>query len=74
MDNWLTRHFVGVAYGITGAAPSLQDLTGALTYVEEDHKTEAEEARRVSLNENSSVETSILKQRPRTFIYLTIRL
>lgn len=49
--------FVGRAGGITGAAPSLQDLTAALTYVEEDREPGAEEVRFNSRNESSSLET-----------------
>lgn len=47
---------MGRAYSLAGAAPSLQDLTGALTYVEEDHKPGAEEVRLDSHNENRSLE------------------
>lgn len=48
---------MGVAGEITGAAPSLQDLTGALTYAEEDREPGAEEVRFNSHNESSSLET-----------------
>lgn len=48
---------MGVAGGITGAAPSLQDLTGALTYAGEDREPGAEEVRFNSHNESSSLET-----------------
>lgn len=44
------------ASGITGAAPSLLDLTAALTYVEEDREPGAEEVRFNSRNESSSLE------------------
>lgn len=55
--------FMGRAGGITGAAPSLQDLTAALTYVEEDREPGAEEVRFNSRNESSSLETHFSYQR-----------
>lgn len=53
--------FVGKACGISAAAPSLQDLTGALTYVGEDCEPRAEEVD--SHNENSSLETCLIQKR-----------